>query len=99
MESPSHKRIKNKIAGKYGKTELVLMNKQRIDAVKGKKVYEVEKNQRILIALKRLMKVKSYRKELRVPQSNLKDAIEKAISIGFKGKISNLSGTKFKYIK
>jgi len=99
MESPSHKRIKNKIAGKSGKTEFVLKNKQRVDVIKGKKGCEVERSQRILPALKRLKIMKTYKKELRVPQSNLKKAIEMALKIGFKGKISNLSGTKFKYIK
>jgi|YNPMSStandDraft_1061717.scaffolds.fasta_scaffold02708_8 hypothetical protein len=99
MESSSHKRIKNKIAGKSGKTEFVLKNKKRIDVVKKREAYEVEKSQRILYALKKLKKMKTYKTVLRVPQSNLKTAIKKALKIGFKGKISNLSGTKYRYIK
>lgn len=95
MESKSHKNLKNKLAGKSGKTEFIKEN-YRLDVKKKRKVIEIEKSGNINKALKRLSKFSNFKKELKVPQKDLLKAKIIALKKANIKKltISNLSGTK-----
>jgi len=101
-EKLPHKRLKNKLAGKQGETEVPLPGGQRLDAANKDTAFEVENSGNpdlIKLALQRLNKSKKRKKVLAVPQKDFDKGIEVMKKINFSGTIRNLGGTKKKHIR
>jgi len=99
-ESLSHKRLKNKAAGKKGETEKKIKStKKRIDAVNSTTVTEIERCGNIAPAINRLKKFPNKKKVLQVPQNQIEKAAEIAKAKKVSLTIKNLGGTKSKRIK
>ena len=99
MESPIHKRLKRKFAGRKGKTEVPISRNRRLDAKRGKKALEVERSGNIKKALLRLKTQRTLKKILRVPQKDLSKAANIAKTMKMKVVVTNLGGTKRRIIK
>ena len=105
-ESRSHKRIKNKMAGPKGKTEVKLPSGRRMDALSKNRVgTEVERQgpKSIPIAVSRLKeatksKVSSGSK-LVVPNKDLQAARKEMRRQGVRGRVQNLGNSKAFYVK
>jgi hypothetical protein len=105
-ESRSHKRIKNKMAGPKGKTEVKLPSGRRLDALAKNRVgTEVERQgpKGIKKAVGRLKEAKSTRKALgakiAVPQKDMGTAITEMRKQGVSGRVQNLGNTKSTYVR
>jgi len=96
-ESTSHKRAKQKAAGKKGKTEVPLPGGGRLDARTAIKDVEVERSgdlARLKHAATKLKKSQKKQKVLQVPQKDMKKAREAMLEVGASGTVKNMSGTK-----
>lgn len=96
-ESKSHKRAKNKAAGKTGNTEVKLSKNRRLDAASDKRATEVERSGTkagLTKAAKRLKDSKRNQKVLQVPQKDMDKAVQAMKEVGAKGSVKNMSGTK-----
>lgn len=105
-ESRSHKRIKNKMAGPKGKTEVKLRSGRRLDAVSGNRVgTEVERQgpKRIAEAVSRLKEAKDTGKvsgaKITVPSKDLQAAGKEMRRQQVSGRVQNLSNKKSYYVK
>ena len=98
-ETPSHRRAKNKAAGRGGRTEVPLPGGKRLDALTqgGGRATEVERSgsaQGLTAAARRLKQTRAPQKVLQVPQKDM-DAAAKALrKVGIGGTVKNLGGTK-----
>ena len=98
-ESTSHKRTKRKAAGPGGKTEVLLPNGKRLDALSKNKhrATEVERSKKehsLLSAARRLKTSKAKQKVLQVPQTHMASAAKAMRKIGVGGTVKNMGGTK-----
>ena len=105
-ESRSHKRIKNKMAGPKGKTEVKLRSGRRLDAVSGNRVgTEVERQgpKRIAEAVSRLKEATNTGKvlgaKITVPSKDLQTAGKEMRRQRVSGRVQNLSNKKSYYVK
>ena len=92
-ESLSHKKGK----GSAAKTEIPISGNRRLDAIRGNFAIEVERGgtpKKIDQALSRLKTQANKRKILRVPQSNMKMALEQARKKNISVTVTNMSKTK-----
>lgn len=101
-ESTSHKRAKEKAAGKEGKTEVSLSRGRKLDALsKTGRATEVERSgtaNGLNKAAQRLKDSKATRKVLQVPQHHMPKAVEAMKNKGVKGTVKNMGGTKRKSV-
>lgn len=96
-ESPSHKKAKNKAAGKKGETEVPLPGGGRLDAKTGKTATEVERSggrAGLEKAAQRLKDSGLPRKILTVPQNDMKEAVKAMVEVGISGSVTNMGKTK-----
>jgi hypothetical protein len=101
-ESSSHKRAKNKAAGKNGQTEKKLKSGQRLDAKTSKKATEVERSglkTGLEKAAKRLKQANTPQKVLQVPNNDIPKAIEAMKKVGVSGTVKNMTGSKRRSVK
>ncbi len=100
-ESQSHKRIKNKAAGKNGRTEIPISRGRRLDAKNGHKATEIERSgssKGISTAISRLKTQKNAKKELLVPSRDLDKAKKIVKRSGVNVLIQNLSRSKRRFV-
>ena len=96
-ETNSHKRAKNKAAGKTGEQELKLNDGRRLDAATSKRATEIERSgssEGLTKAAKRLKDSGKSQKVLQVPQKDMPKAVEAMQKVGVGGTVKNMSGTK-----
>jgi hypothetical protein len=98
-ESDSHKRAKNKAAGKKGQTEVPIHASRRIDALTGdcKKATEIERSgdpDKHQMEARRLKASKAPEKVFKVPQKDMEAAAAAMRTAGVSGTIENIGGTK-----
>lgn len=96
-ESTSHKRAKNKAAGRSGETEVPISKNRRLDAATKKRATEIERSgtsSGLKKAAERLKDSGKNQKVLQVPQKDMKKAVEAMKKAGTKGTVKNMSGTK-----
>jgi len=96
-ESPSHKRAKGTAAGRSGKKEVPLSRNRRLDAATAKKATEIERSgSRAALdkAARRLKATRKPQKVLQVPQKDMPEAAKAMKSVGTKGTVKNMTGTK-----
>ena len=96
-ESLSHIRIKKKLAGKNGKVEVPLSGRRRLDAATKCRAYEIERSgrsSRLRKAALRLLDSGKKQKILTVPYQHMVKAKQAMKSVGVKGSIKNMGGTK-----
>jgi hypothetical protein len=101
-ESIAHKRAKKKAAGSSGETEVALPGKKRLDARNSKKATEVERSgskDSLEKAVDRLSTQKKLKKELVVPEPDIKKAVDLMREKGVKGTGKNMTGTKRTMVK
>ena len=100
-ESQAHKRLKNKVAGKNGRTEIPISRGRRLDAKNGHRAIEIERSGTtagISKAISRLKTQKNSKKELLVPNKDLDKAKTVAKKSGVNVLIQNLSRSKRRFI-
>lgn len=100
-ESQSHKRAKNKVAGKNGRTEISISRGRRLDAKNGHKATEIERSgtlKGISNAINRLKTQQNSKKELLVPHKDLDKAKKIVQKKGVNVLIQNLSKTKRRFV-
>lgn len=100
-ESQSHKRAKNKAAGRNGRTEIPISRGRRLDAKNGHKAIEIERSgtkKGISKALSRLKTQTNSKKELLVPNRDLDKAKNVAKKRGDNVLIQNLSRSKRRFV-
>lgn len=100
-ESQSHKRIKNKAAGRNGRTEVPISRGRRLDAKNGHRATEIERSgnpQGISKAISRLKTQKNAKKELLVPSKDLDKAKKIAKRSGVNVLIQNLSRSRRRFV-
>jgi hypothetical protein len=100
-ESQSHKRAKNKAAGRNGRTEVPISGGRRLDAKKGHRATEVERSgnpKGISKAISRLKTQKNAKKELLVPNKDLDKAKKIAKRRAVNVLIQNLSRSKRRFV-
>lgn len=103
-ESESHKRAKDKAAGKKGQTEAPLPGNRRLDALTagGGHATEVEKSGDSALlakAARRLKASEAPRKTLKVPHADIDAAAAAMHAAGVSGTVENLSGTKSRKVR
>ena len=103
-ESESHRRAKNKAAGKKGKTEVALPRGKRLDAItgEGSRATEIERSPnraQLEKAARRLGASKALNKVLKVPQPNMDTAADAMRAAGVCGKVENITGTKSRQVR
>lgn len=101
-ESSSHKRAKNREAGKNGKTEVPLNGNRRLDAASKKRAVEIERSSNmnsLKKAARRLRDSGKSQKSLQVPQQNMSKAAKAMKVVGVKGSVKNMSNTKRRSVK
>lgn len=105
-ESKTHKRIKNKMAGSKGKTEVKLRSGRRLDALSGNRVgTEVERQgpRAIGKAVGRLKEAKrtgvALGVKLSVPQKDINTGISEMKKQGVPRRVQNLGNTRSTYVR
>ena len=105
-ESQSHKRVKNKMAGKKGNTEVKLRSGRRLDALSKTRVgTEVERQgpKGIRKAVSRLKEAKKTNvalgAKIMVPNKHMRQAGAEMRKQGVSGRVQNLSNSKAYYAK
>ena len=103
-ESESHRRAKNKAAGKKGQTEVPLPGIRSLDALTsdGRKANEVERSgdpAKLQMAARRLKASKTPERALKVPQKDMEAAAAAMRAAGVSGDVTNLSGTKSREVR
>ena len=98
-ETQSHKRAKQKAAGRGGKVEQKLPGRKRLDAItkSGKTATEIERSgttQGLSKAAQRLKKSRAKQKVLQVPQKDMDKAAAAMRNAGVGGTVKNMGGTK-----
>ena len=97
-ETPIHKQVKNRAAGRHGQTEVPLPRGKRLDALSANgTATEVERNESpkaLDKAVRRLAAAPAKRHVLQVPQPNMPAAVDAMRRGKLHGTIKNLSGTK-----
>lgn len=98
-ESYSHRRAKNRAAGRGGRTEVRLRGNQRLDALTrgGGRATEVERSGNasgLRKAAGRLKKSGASQKVLQVPQKDMRAAGAALRKAGIGGTVKNMSGTR-----
>ena len=94
-ETTSHKRAKQKAAGKSGRTEVPLPSGNRLDARTRIKATEIQRAATGLnAAAKRLKESGKKQKVLTVPQPLMPAARKAMRQVGVSGTVRNISGTK-----
>jgi len=102
-ESESHKRAKNKAAGKKGQTEVPLPGKRRLDALTagGGTATEIERSPdpaQLQKAIRRLKASEAPKKVLKVPQPHMDMAAAAMRAAGVSGKVENIKGTQSRQV-
>ena len=104
-ETRSHKRIKNKMAGPGGRTEVKLPSGRRLDAVSGTRIAtEVERQGKkgIQKAVSRLSEAKKTHTasgvKIAVPRKDMGEAIREMRKQGVKGRVQSLSNNHAYYV-
>lgn len=103
-ERDSHRRAKNKAAGRGGSTEVPLRGNQRLDALSagGKRATEVERSGTkagLAAAARRLKKSGAPQKVLQVPQKDMPEASKALREAGIGGTVKNMGGTKRRSVR
>jgi len=103
-ESKSHKKAKNKAAGKTGQTEVRLPGKRRLDALtaSGTHATEIERSgdsAQLKKAARRLKASDAPHKTLKVPHKDMKTAADAMRAVGVSGTIKNLGGTQIPKVR
>jgi len=103
-ESESHKKAKEKAAGKSGQTEVLLPRKRRLDALTagGGRAIEIERSgdiAKLEKAARRLGASGAPQKTLKVPQGDLEAAVSAMHKAGVSGYVENLSGSKSRKVR
>lgn len=103
-ESESHKRAKDKSAGKKGQTEVPLPRSRRLDALTSdlSKAIEVERSPdraQLEKAVRRLGVAEAPKKVLKVPQPHMDTAAAAMRAAGVSGKVENIKGTKSRQVR
>jgi hypothetical protein len=101
-ETPSHKRAKGAAAGQSGKKEAPLSRGHRLDAATPSKATEIERSgfmSNLQKAARRLKESGKPQKVLQVPQNDMDKAAHAMRSIGVKGTVKNMTGTKRRSIR
>ncbi len=97
-----HTQLTRRAAGSGGTTEKRQRGGTRLDAKRPGKpptAIEIERSGRIRPALNRLGKEKQAKKVLKVPQKDLDRAVDIAREIEMTVTLTNLSGTKKRFVK
>jgi len=100
-ESSSHKKTKNKAAGKSGKTEVPISKGRRLDATTKIKAIEIERSGNksgLEKAAQRLRDSRKKQKVLQVPEKDMDKAADALRKVNISGTVKNLSSTKRKRI-
>ncbi len=100
-ESQSHKRAKNKAAGRNGRTEVPISKGRRLDAKNGSRATEIERSgtsKGLSKAISRLKTQQNAKKELLVPNKDLDKAKKIAMKRGVNVLIQNLSKSKRRFV-
>lgn len=100
-ESYSHKRAKQAAAGKNGNTEVKLSRNRRLDAATKQRATEVERSGSsvgLQKAARRLRDSGKSQKVLQVPQHHMPQAREAMRTVGIRGTVKNMSGTKSAHV-
>lgn len=99
-ETTSHRRAKQKAAGKAGRTEAPLSGGGRLDARTPARATEIERGgpARLKAAAERLKKSGARQKVLAVPQPNMAKAREAMRKVQISGTVRNISGTKRSHV-
>ena len=95
--SQTHKRAQARAAGPKGKTEVAISRGRRLDATTARSATEIELSgsaQRLKTAASRLKSSGKSSKVLVVPQKDLTKAGAAMRSVGVKGTVRNLTGSK-----
>lgn len=101
-EAESHKRAKNKAAGKSGETESPLPGNRRLDAKTEKTATEVERSgssASLKEAAQRLKDSGKPQMVLQVPNKGMAKAVEAMREAGVSGTVKNMGGTKRRSVK
>ena len=101
-ETPSHRRAKNKAAGRSGRTEVPLKSGKRLDARTPKRATEVERSGTsagLARAAQRLKESRASQKVLQVPQKDMAEAAEAMKAGNVSGTVKNMSGTKRRSVR
>lgn len=101
-ETPSHRRAKNKAAGRTGRTEATLKSGKRLDARTNKRATEVERSGTsagLGKAAKRLKESRAPQKVLQVPQKDMSKAAQAMKEAGVAGTVKNMGGTKRRSVR
>ena len=96
-ESSAHKRAKGKAAGRTGTKEKSISRGRRLDAATRKTATEVERSgskQGLDKAARRLRDSGKSQKVLQVPQTDMRKAADAMRTVGVRGTVKNMSGTK-----
>ena len=96
-ESETHKAVKTRAAGKTGKTEVALPSGRKLDAATGKYAVEVElsgSTRRLKTAASRLKASGKPGRVLVVPQKDISKATDAMNTVGTRGTVRNLTGSK-----
>ena len=99
-EKSTHKRIKSKIAGKTGRTEVTIKGGRRLDVATKHKAVEIERGgpAQLNKAAHRLKVSRKSQKVLVVPSASMGKAHKAMRKVGVSGTVRNLSGTKRSYV-
>ena len=101
-ETPSHRRAKNKAAGKAGRTEVPLRSGKRLDARTPSRATEVERSgtsSGLAKAAQRLKESGAPQKVLQVPQKDIAKAAEAMRTAKVSGTVKNMSGTRRRSVR
>jgi hypothetical protein len=96
-ESRAHKEAKQRAAGNSGRTEVPLHGGGRLDVRTRKTATEIERSgnlAQLKAAADRLHASHAPRKVLQVPEKDMAKAREAMRSVGTKGTVKNIGGTK-----
>jgi hypothetical protein len=101
-ESTSHKRAKQKAAGKSGETEKPIRRRRRLDAATKHRATEVERSGDLAAlkrAAQRLKDSGKRQKVLQVPQQDMDKATQAMRDVGVTGTVKNIGGTKRRSVR
>jgi len=101
-ETPSHKRAKDRAAGRSGRTEKPLPGGRRLDAATRGRATEVERSgsgKLLEAAAQRLRDSRRKQKVLQVPQKDMDSAASAMRRKGVRGTVKNMSGTKRRSVR
>ena len=101
-ESQSHRRAKNKAAGKSGQTEVPIEGNRRLDAATARRATEVQRGSSAAELAKAALRLKDSgraQKVLVVPQPSMNAAAKAMRRAGVPGTVKNMGGTKRRNVR